>query len=625
MTAASAEHRVRVSLVDLSGETSVRYTPLGAMYLRAALEADPGLNRSVSTTIHSFLAGTSLVAMLEAIIESEPDLIGFSCQGWNISTYRQLIPTLRQLLPQTVVVLGGNHVSQQGERWLCLIPEADIVVNGEGEQTLREIVRWRLTTSPPLPEIAGISYRDGADAVSTADRPRATSFDQIVSPYLEDSQELASADVALWETNRGCPYHCSFCYWGGAVGQKLSRAETDRLRAELTTIAEAGVPAIFLCDANFGILPRDVEVARMVVEAREKYGNPHTLHVNWAKNHASRVEEILGVLRDGGVRTNVYLALQTLNRSALALAGRDERGRPEMFQLARRVIDAGGDIGAELIFGLPGETVHDFESAYDELYLQFQNLLVHPLWILPNTTYDTDRERFGLITLRPDPTVDYEGVLEHKTLTRRDNQQGLALLMADDVLVGTKYARTTIRALAVWNDLRPSQILHGFKDFLANRTDTLAKQLRDAFAHVEQECYFHRHLRSKVRSALFTNRNAAAQLLIEFIDVMVGDPVIREACREVARYDAALLPRADLDHGQPREETLTFSYDVHSMSQSLLRQPAATQIPVENGVAIRIRHPTGFARHSSDAIDLTGQWRGHVVEVLPALPSRSQS
>jgi radical SAM superfamily enzyme YgiQ (UPF0313 family) len=617
MTAASTPI-ARISLVDLSGESTVRYTPLAVMYLRAALESDPDLSDRVEVTIHSFLAGTSLASMADGIAAANADLIGLSCQGWNIAVYRQLLPTLRQLLPETVIVLGGNHVSHQGHRWLAQAAEADVVVNGEGEHTIRELTLWLLDSVPALGDIKGITYRHRGEPTTTAPRPRVSSLDDLPSPYLSMSGRLADFDVALWETNRGCPYHCSFCYWGGAVGQKLSQAEVTRLRGELDMIAAAGVPAIFLCDANFGILPRDTEIAGMVTEARQRYGTPNTLHVNWAKNHAHRVGEILDVLRDGDVRSNVYLALQTLSRPALALAGRDERGRPEMMQLARRILSQGGDVGAELIFGLPGETLKDFRAAYDELFLQFPSLLLHPLWVLPNTTYDSERSAIGLITLRPDPTVDYEGVLQHNTLSRQDNQAGLRLLLADEILVGTGYARTTVRGLARWARVAPTQILDDFTAFVSNRSDDLSVQLSDAFAHLDAECYFHRHLRSAVRRALFSDRNRAWRLLDEFVTAQASEQVVRAACRELARYDTALLPRTDADGSGYVEETITLNFDVHAAARALLSESPADSPPAPAPSSHRIQHRAGFNRHSADAIDFAGQWQGRTIEVSPA-------
>ena len=120
----------RITLVDLSGENSVRYTPLGIMYVKAALEGDESLSGRVAVDLQAFLASTTVTEMVESIADARPDIVGFSCQGWNVAAYRQVLPTLRQLLPGAVIVLGGNHVSYQGDRWLPLLPEADVIGSG---------------------------------------------------------------------------------------------------------------------------------------------------------------------------------------------------------------------------------------------------------------------------------------------------------------------------------------------------------------------------------------------------------------------------------------------------------------------------------------------------------------
>jgi hypothetical protein len=399
------------------------------------------------------------------------------------------------------------------------------------------------------------------------------------------------------------------------VGQKVTRALPDRLRDELEVMGRAGAPAVFICDANFGILPQDVEVARMVVDIRRRYGALRTLHVNWAKNHATRVGEILDILRAGDVHTNVYLALQTLEPQALKLAGRDERGRSAMMDLARQILDSGNEVGAELIFGLPGETLPQFRAAYDELSQKFPSLLVHPLWILPNTTYDQDRSRFGLITIRPDPLVDYEGVLEHHTLTIDDNRAGLRLLLADDILVGSGYARATLRGLARWGSLRATELLDQFGHFVGSRDDPLSTQLDEAFRVVEQECYFHRYLRGRVRSALFADRDRAHALLDSFVAQLdVDDPVV-DACRVLARYDCSLLPRPDLTGDEDAEESIDLDFDAPAVARDLLSPAPQLLLPAHQPVTVRITHRAGFARHRGDAIDLSGIWRGQVTAV----------
>lgn len=611
----------RISLVDLSGETKIAYTPLGIMLLNAALVGDERLRDNVEISLHTFLSGTSLASIIEEIRAAQPDLLGFSCQGWNVIAYRQMLPTLRQLLPDAVIVFGGNHVSHQGERWLRELPELDLVITGEGERTICELVHSIRDGIPAWADIEGLAFRQSGTVVATADRPRMASLDETPSAYLRPGLDLTQFDVALWETNRGCPYHCAFCHWGGAVGQKLTKAASDRLETEIDVIGSAGIDTIFLCDANFGILRQDVEVAHMLVRALQRHGSPHTVHVNWAKNHAKTVEEILAVFQAGGIHTNVYLALQTMSRPALQLAGRSELGRSEMTAMAQRVIAAGGHVGAELIFGLPGETLSEFRAAYDELFLSFPSLLIHPLWILPNTSYDADREKLGLITIRPDPSVDYEGVLQHTTLDIEENRAGLRLLLADEILIGSGWARTTVRGMAHWAGLRPTEVLDALPAFVAGQEGRLGRVLSKAFDEIHAECYFHRILRSRVRSAIYTDRDESRELLIAFLDHLIDDTALRDTCRQLALHDTTLLPRADLEaraSAPTADSHFEAAYDTHAAAQALLSgsvptRPSRRSVPVK----IRVRHPSGFADHLNDAIDLSARWGGQVAEVSP--------
>ena len=115
------------------------------------------------------------------------------------------------------------------------------------------------------------------------------------------------------ETNRGCPYKCAFCYWGGAVGQRVRAFSRERLRAELEVFAKHKVHTIVACDANFGMLPSDVEFVEDVIDIREQYGFPAR------DRDVLGQEQVQGVLRDrarmkqAGMRSSFTLALQTLD------------------------------------------------------------------------------------------------------------------------------------------------------------------------------------------------------------------------------------------------------------------------------------------------------------------------
>jgi radical SAM superfamily enzyme YgiQ (UPF0313 family) len=242
--------------------------------------------------------------------------------------------------------------------------------------------------------ILGISYQDDTGAVATTPpRDRIENLDVIPSPFLSGAIELTDDegkfryDVALMETNRGCPYKCSFCYWGGAVGQRIRAFSRERLRAELEIFAKHKVHTIVLCDANFGILPIDAEFLADMIEVRDQFGYPRALETSWAKNKSKLFFDIVSTMKQAGMRSSFTLALQTLSDDALNTMNRRNMKLNEWEDLAAWLDKEGLDCYAELIWGVPGETVDSFMLGYDRLSRHVSRIAVYPLHLLPNTHY----------------------------------------------------------------------------------------------------------------------------------------------------------------------------------------------------------------------------------------------
>src|SRR6185436_17351547 len=132
-------------------------------------------------------------------------------------------------------------------------------------------------------------------------RERTRDLDEFPSPYLTgvfDSLAPETWASATVESNRGCPYGCTFCDWGAATLQKIRTFSLERFRADATWLAEHRVPAMWIADANFGILPRDVEVAKILVEVKRQYGYPKRLTTNYAKNTHQHLVDIIELFLD---------------------------------------------------------------------------------------------------------------------------------------------------------------------------------------------------------------------------------------------------------------------------------------------------------------------------------------
>jgi len=201
------------------------------------------------------------------------DLAFFSVYVWNFRISLAIAKSLKKLAPETVIVFGGPHVPDNADEFLRDQTFVDIACHGEGEQPgLAILESW---DSRQWDRIPGVSFLDGDGTLfHNIKGPRISDFTEYPSPYLEGVfAPLMAANpteqwIAMWETNRGCPFSCSFCDWGSAVQTKVYPFHIERLLGEADWFAEHKIEFIFCCDAHFGTVPRDIEIAKYVAETK---------------------------------------------------------------------------------------------------------------------------------------------------------------------------------------------------------------------------------------------------------------------------------------------------------------------------------------------------------------------
>ncbi|AOS63837.1 KedN5 family methylcobalamin-dependent radical SAM C-methyltransferase [Actinoalloteichus hymeniacidonis] len=463
--------------------------PLAAGYLKAAALSDDHVRAHADISIKNFRGGDRLVKMAQELFaEDPPDVLAFSVLGWNFREFGALAETFKQINPQGWVVFGGTHVANQAPRTFRLFPEVDVVVNGEGEFVLRDLLTAWLDGRTPhrLSTIAGISFRaEDGEVVTTLPRDRIDDLDAIPSPFLTGAIELTDSegrfryDVALMETNRGCPYKCSFCYWGGAVGQRIRAFSRERLRAELELFAKHKVHTIVLCDANFGILPIDREFVEDMIAVREIYGFPRALETSWAKNKSPLFYDIVRTMKRTGLRSSFTLALQTLSSDALSTMNRRNMKVNDWEDLARWLDKEGLDCYAELIWGAPGETVESFLTGYDRLSRHVSRIAVYPLHLLPNTEYTEKKQEYGIVSVRGDDD-DFEYILSHNTMTQVENREIKRFLFWTRVMAENAVLRHVWIGIRELTELTQSQVLRGLDAWTERTDESGAEPLRDA-------------------------------------------------------------------------------------------------------------------------------------------------
>jgi tRNA A37 methylthiotransferase MiaB len=486
---------MRVALVQQGvWDMALESMPLAAGYLKAVAMTDDVLSASTDVTIHNFGGGDTVGEMARRIFGGAdvPDVMGFSVLGWNYRAFGLLSETFKQVNPRGVVVFGGNHVANQGRRVLRSFPEVDIVVDGEGETVFRELLhalvgeRWRHA----LPTIEGITFRGrNGRAVTTRARERIVELDTIPSPFLTGAIPMVGDDgrfkydVALMETNRGCPYKCSFCYWGGAIGQKVRSFSRARLRQELEYLARHEVETVVLCDANFGLLPQDLAFVDDLIDVRNRHGYPRFLETSWAKNKSKTFYSIVKVMSDHGLRSSFTLALQTLDDATLSQMHRTNMRLNEWEDLAEWLESEGLDCYAELIWGAPGETVESFLAGYDRLATRVSRIAVYPMLIIPNTRYATEREQHGLVTVRGDHD-DFEYVVSHATMTVAENEYVQRFLFWARTVAENMFFRFIFAPLRRLANMSQSEVLLSLARWFEDCDEPAAAPLKASRARI---------------------------------------------------------------------------------------------------------------------------------------------
>jgi putative methyltransferase len=371
----------------------------------------------------------------------QPDVVGLSSYIWNWEYNRALARAVREAHPDCLIVMGGPQVPVDSEDFFQENPMVDVVVHHEGEHVFADILRARAAGQRDYTSIPGLSIR-GADGstVKTPDRERIVDLDRLPSPYLNGVFDRLMTRPYQWsashETNRGCPYSCAFCDWGSAVFTKLRQFSTERLTAELEWFGREGIDIIYNCDANHGILPRDLELAEKLAEVRKKYGRPAQFRTAYAKKSNDTVYAIAEVLHEAGLQRGVTLSMQSMDDNTLSVIKRRNIRQDNLGALIRRYRAAHIPTYTELILGLPGESSDSFRDGVGRLLElgQHEALLIYLCEVLPNSELGNPHYRrvngirtarmpllLAYVTPNEDDITEYfDVVVETATMPRTD-------------------------------------------------------------------------------------------------------------------------------------------------------------------------------------------------------------
>ena len=315
--------------------------------------------------------------IIEEAVEilKDSDIVGFSVYIWNRNYCKVLGRELKKVNPNIFIIYGGPEPPIEKDDIFEQLPFVDICVKLEGEKSFKSILE-HFVTDKNYTNIPGLLINQNGTKIDTGESLRIDDLDNIPSPYLTDVFKplMEKFPEIRWnatlESNRGCPYACTFCDWGSLTYNKVKKFGLERVYQEFEWVGKNKCDFVSLTDANFGIFPeRDSLIADKLIEVQKTYNNPKAYTISWAKNQKREVVEIVRkLIYEGGSKLGLNLSVQTMDENVLDIIKRknlDTNKIEEVFELCEQY---NIPLYTELILGLPGETLDSWKNNFYRLF-----------------------------------------------------------------------------------------------------------------------------------------------------------------------------------------------------------------------------------------------------------------
>jgi hypothetical protein len=308
-----------------------------------------------------------------AQVLSQHDMVAFSTYVWNHRYNYALAQRIKQINPDCVTVFGGPEPAITDPDLFRREPFMDVVIKMEGEITFSQLLK---RPREKWIEIPGLLINHDGTVIDTGNSERILDLADLPSPYLAgmfDDLVKKHPDIiwnATLETNRGCPYQCTFCDWGSLTYNKVKQFGLERVYAELDWIGEH-CGFVTIADANFGMfVERDNLIIDKLIEVQKRWGKVTSFSMTWAKNQKNEVVDMVKKLIDHSPSfgQGLTVSVQSMDNTVLENIKRrnlDQHKIDQIFDLCdRRNIP----VYTEVILGLPGETVASWRETFWRIF-----------------------------------------------------------------------------------------------------------------------------------------------------------------------------------------------------------------------------------------------------------------
>ena len=300
-------------------------------------------------------------ALINRLILARPSLSGFSTYIWSLINVLAVSGAVKAALPETRIVLGGPEVLFETEQLMERHPWIDLVVRGEGEVTLEELMERHLAGSA-MTGLKGVVRREGGTIVREPDRDWIQNLDDVPSPFQQGIYGRGRG-FTYYEASRGCPFRCAYCL--SSVLGPVRHFSLERVIADLAWFMESEYTQVRFADRTFNFeIERAESIVRHILDHNHRRVSFHfELKADLLSND---LIDLLGRAPSDGF--HLEIGVQSTHKPALDAVYR----RSDLEKLTEKIIrlreKTEAHIHLDLLAGLPEETFPLFQKTLNDAF-----------------------------------------------------------------------------------------------------------------------------------------------------------------------------------------------------------------------------------------------------------------
>ena len=333
-----------------------------------------GIREFSRTKVEAFiLEGTvneKFEEILSKILSFNADVIGFSVYIWNLRRVKELTLKIKEIKPETKIILGGPEVSYNAEELLKNNGEIDYIISGEGEWTL-PILLDAINQNSEIPENKGICYKNQEEIILSEPY---IDFCDPPTPYIPEYFENLKRRISYIETSRGCPYRCAFCLSGRCGGVRFF--DLNKSLENILLLSKSGSKTIKFIDRTFNAnKERAKKIVRFIIEKYEtEIPSDVCFHFEIAGDILDdELISLFGSAPKGSIQLEI--GLQSFNEQTLNSVNRKTNTQKLTENIQKLIKPQNIHIHIDLIAGLPYEGYESFKESFNKAYILNPHML----------------------------------------------------------------------------------------------------------------------------------------------------------------------------------------------------------------------------------------------------------